>query len=273
MELKLLLSSAAPLPSVPKIVALLASELARTAPDLRKISQLFSADPALTARLLARANQGASPFARDVGSIAQALALLRCADLVPLVAQAAGAGGLQAVPGLALPQFWRYSLNVAKLARALAKQVRQNQASAYTAGLVHAVGEFLMYAAMPAEMAALDQQAALCDARRVRHQQRLFGFTFADVSAGLARQWQFPPTLVDALAHQVAPFDNDAYEPLAGLVHLASWRARAREAGLTDRGLAVSFPDQVGLPMGLDIDMVLQQDPFDWFGRSELDPA
>ena len=37
-----------------------------------------------------------------------------------------------------------------------------------------------------------------------------------------------------------------------------------KEAGLTERGLAVTFPGEVGVALGLDIDMVLQQDPFDW---------
>jgi hypothetical protein len=54
------------------------------------------------------------------------------------------------------------------------------------------------------------------------------------------------------------------YEPLAGVIHLASWRARGKEAALTERGLAVTFPGDVGLALGLDIDMVMQQDPFDW---------
>ena len=70
--------------------------------------------------------------------------------------------------------------------------------------------------------------------------------------------------MVDALEHQFAPFENDVYEPLAGVIHLATWRIRAKEAGLPERGLAVTFPGAVGEVLGLDIDMVLQQDPFDW---------
>ena len=75
---------------------------------------------------------------------------------------------------------------------------------------------------------------------------------------------------MDALAHQHAPFEDDVYEPLAGVLHLAAWRARAREAKLEDRALAVSFPDVIGLALGLDIDMVLQQTPTDWARRDNL---
>ena len=53
------------------------------------------------------------------------------------------------------------------------------------------------------------------------------------------------------------------------MLHLAAWRARAREAGLDARELAGSFPGEVGIALGLDIDMVLQQDPIDWKVRPD----
>lgn len=256
------------LPSSPKLVALLLTELARPEPDLRRTSQLFGADPALTMRLLRLANTTHRDDTRGVISIAQALALLPLQALLPLAEQAALAGGPNTVPGLALPQFWRLSLQVAKLSRALAASVRQNQAVAYTAGLLHAVGELVLHARDAEDMASVNMIAGLCDLRRAKLQQRMLGTCYADVGATLAQQWQFPGPLVDALRHQTAPFDNDAYEPLAGLVHLAAWRARAQESGLDERALATSFPGEVGLALGLDIDMVLQQDPIDWSAGS-----
>jgi hypothetical protein len=48
------------------------------------------------------------------------------------------------------------------------------------------------------------------------------------------------------------------------VIHLAAWRARAKEADLSEREQAVSFPGAVGDVLRLDIDMVLQQDPIDW---------
>lgn len=270
MELTELLSTEAALPSIPRVVALLLSELSREQPDLRKISQLISSDPTLAARLLRLANGGASPFYNAIGSIAEALAVLEMAELRPLATAAAMAGTIRSVPGIHLQQFWRYSLNTAKLCRSLASHVRQNQATAYTAGLVHAVGELVMHIAMPEDVGSLNLMAGPFDQRRAKMEQRMFGYTYADVSAGLARQWNFPEPVVVALLHQVVPFENDAYEPLAGVVHLASWRARANEAGLDEKALVVTFPDQVGLVLGLDIDIVLQQDPIDWSARSGL---
>jgi hypothetical protein len=51
---------------------------------------------------------------------------------------------------------------------------------------------------------------------------------------------------------------------LAGVLHLAAWRGRCKDASLNQREMAVSFPGAVGDVLLLDIDMVLQQDPIDW---------
>ena len=50
VELKVLLASQFILPSIPRVVALLLSELDKDEPDLMKVSQLISTDPALTTR-------------------------------------------------------------------------------------------------------------------------------------------------------------------------------------------------------------------------------
>ncbi len=254
------------LPSSPRLVALLLTELERPAPNLRRTSQLFCADPALAMRLLHLANAVHREDTRGVISVAQALALLPTEALRPVADAAARSSVPNAAPGLALPQYWRFSLQVAKLARALAASVRQNQAVAYTAGLLHGVGELVLHAAAPDDVASVNAIAGLFDLRRAKLQQRMLGTTYAEAGAALAQQWQFPGPLVDALRYQTAPFDNEVYEPLAGLVHLAAWRASAQESGYDERALATSFPGEVGLALGLDIDMVLQQDPIDWGG-------
>lgn len=264
MELSALLASTIVLPSIPKIIALLLSELDRDEPDLRIVTQLISTDPALTTRLLQTANAPVFKLSGKVNSVSEAVAILGLSDIRAMAMEAASAASLKAVPGINLQQFWAYSLNVAKLARSFAGLTRQNQGAAFTCGLIHAVGELVMHVGMPAVVAPLDREISPLDLKRARAEFFCFGYCYAQVSAGYARNWRFPQPMVDALEHQYAPFDNNVYEPLAGVIHLAAWRARAKEANLNERALAVSFPGAVGEVLDLDIDMVLQQDPFDW---------
>ncbi|NDP40946.1 MAG: HDOD domain-containing protein [Rhodoferax sp.] len=274
MELNALLALPLALPSIPKVVALLLSELGRAEPDLKTITQLIATDPALTTRLLQTANAGFFKLSGHINSVSEALAILGLTHVRAMAVQAASGASLKAVSGINLQQFWAYSLNVAKLSRSLAGVVRQNPQAAFTCGLIHAVGELAMHIGMPDEVAALDREVAPLDLRRARLEHRSFGFCYAEVGAGFAKKWQFPPAIVDALAHQDAPFEDDVFEPLAGVIHLATWRVRARELGLSANMLATTFPGAVGEVLGLDIDMVLQQDPIDWSaqvpGRSLL---
>jgi HD-like signal output (HDOD) protein len=273
MDLNALLATPLALPSQPRAVALLMNELAHDEPNLRRANQLFGTDPALAARLLEQANGEGFALSGQIAGISEALALLDVAQLRALVRSAPLGTTSRSVPGMNMQQFWRYSRNTAKLARSLAGSVQQSQVAAYTAGLLHALGELIIHLAHPDKVRSLNTLVSPLDVRRGKVEQRIFGFGYGTVSAALARRWHLPQAVVDALHHQHAPFDNHAYEPLAGVLHLASWRARAREAGWGDKEMAVTFPGEVGLVLGLDIDMVLQQDPIDWLARPEPEDA
>jgi len=269
MELNALLAMPFVLPSIPKVVALLLSELERDVPDLKRITQLISTDPALTTRLLQLSNSGFFKLSGQVHSVSESLAVVGLRHVHAMAQSAAAAASLKAVPGINLQHYWDYSLDVAKVSRSLAGVVRQNQQAAFTAGLIHFIGELAMRMAMTSQMAALDAEVPALDGRRAKAERRELGMSYAQVGAGFARKWLFPESIVDAMEHQDAPFLNDAYEPLAGVIHLAAWRARAKDAGLNQRQMAVTFPGAVGEVLTLDIDMVLQQDPIDWNSRHD----
>lgn len=269
MELNALLGQPVALPSLPRTVALLMNELAQREPSLRRLNLLFGSDPVLAARLLELANAPAHQLTRQVAGISEALVLLGSAPLQTLVSSATLGTAARAVQGINLQQFWRYSLHTAKLARSLAGVVFQNPTAAYTAGLLHGLGELLIHLGNPQKAQSMNTLVLPLDMRRGKIEQRILGYSYSHVSAALAQRWLLPQVVVDALQYQAAPFDNTAYEPLAGVIHLAAWRARGREAGLSERELAVSFPGEIGLMLGLDIDMVLQQDPIDWTVRPD----
>ena len=269
MELNALLGQPVALPSLPRTVVLLMNELAQREPSLRRLNLLFGSDPVLAARLLELANAPAHQLTRQVAGISEALVLLGSAPLQTLVSSATLGTAARAVQGINLQQFWRYSLHTAKLARSLAGVVFQNPTAAYTAGLLHGLGELLIHLGNPQKAQSMNTLVLPLDMRRGKIEQRILGYSYSHVSAALAQRWLLPQVVVDALQYQAAPFENTAYEPLAGVIHLAAWRVRGREAGLSERELAVTFPGEIGLMLGLDIDMVLQQDPIDWTVRPD----
>ncbi|WP_353234641.1 HDOD domain-containing protein [Diaphorobacter ruginosibacter] len=251
-------------PCLPRTVALLMSELVASEPLMARLNQLFGSDPGLAAMLLQRANDTRHGACREVAGVPQALALLPVAALRELVAAAPVGTAGRSVYGMDLPQFWRYSLNTARLARSLAGIAFLNPLAAYTAGLLHAVGELVIHRCEGERIDSLNARRGPFSLRRCELERQEFGYCYAQVSAGLAKRWRLPQVLVETLCYQADPLDNESYEPLASVLHLAVWRARAREARLSERELAVTYPDEVGVTLGLDIDTVLQQDPINW---------
>lgn len=264
MELEALLNYPRALPAMPRAVSDLLAEMNKDDPSPKRVGELIGRDPALTTRVLRLSNSAFFRVSRKIGSADEAVALLGMTHVRSLVMAAALGGSFKSVPGIDLKQFWRYSLQAADIAKSLAGLLHQNQGNAFTAGLIHAIGILVMHIAMPDRMEPLDFSTPPLDLNRAAAERAMLGYTYAEVGAGMAEKWQFPEEMVSALSNQFTPFEGDAYDPLAGLLHLASWRARAQELQLDDNGLAATFPDMVGLTLGLDLDSVLGKDPSEW---------
>ncbi|QKO23833.1 HDOD domain-containing protein [Rhodoferax sp. BAB1] len=268
MDIQSLLASPVALPSIPRVIALALTELNAAEPDALRVSSLLSMEPVMTARLLMAANSARFQLSRRVGTVSEALAILGLRPVRDMTIEAAMSSAFRKVGGVDMKQFWRYSLDTARLTQILTR-ARKVEVSPYTVGLVHALGELVMHRGMPKEMEQLNQRVDVFAPQRARAEHELLGYCYAQVGAGFARAWHLPEALVETLEHQDAPFEREGYEPMAGILHVASWRCRAHEMGYTERKLAVSFPDKTALALGLDVGVVLAHAPVDWASSQE----
>lgn len=268
MELETLLASPMALPSIPRVIALTLGELNAPEPDLLRVSGILTQEPVLTARLLQVANSARFQLSKRIGTVNEALAILGLRQVRDMVIEAAMTSAFRKVGGVDMQQFWRYSLNTAKLAQRLTSTQRV-AVSPYTAGLVHALGELVMHRGMLQEMEPLNQRVNVFSPERADAEHELLGYSYAQVGAGFARSWNLPPEMVEALDYQDAPFEREGYEPMAGILHVASWRCRAHEMGYNERQLTDTFPDRTAWAVELDLDMVLSHAPVNWTTRQE----
>lgn len=253
------------LPCQPRVVALLMAELTRPMPQLRRVNQLFGSDPVLSARLLALANAPAYQMSGQVQGIAQAVTLLGASQLRTLVRRGQQGMAVRAVPGMDLEVFWRHSVATAKLARTLAGMVRLPGSTAFTAGLLHSLGHLLPHQHAPSRAALeIDPAVGIWDPRRPRVEAERWGYSATALAAEMCQQWRFPPALVRALQRMEAPLLGDQLEPLAGVLHLAAWRTRTLTSQWSERSTALSYPTEVGVALGLDMDVVLQRESAVW---------
>ena len=259
MHLDKLLKQPQALPSVPKVVRRLIETFEQPEADPMLVASLIEEDPVLTAKLLKTANSAFFGLSRNVTNAREAMNILGLIKVRALVVASALGEGFHTVGGVNLNQFLRYSLNTANLSRYIALPIRIDENTAFTAGLIHAIGELVMHVGMPEAMIELDRNVPMLDLKRAKAERSLFGYSYAEVGAALAREWKFPRRMINAIEHQAAPFDNDVYEPIAGVIHVGSWRARAEEADLRGELLINTYPDPVGVVLGIDPDTVVAE--------------
>lgn len=260
MHIDKLLKQPNALPSAPKVVRQLIETFQQEDVDIMRAASFIESDPVLTAKLLKMANSAFFGLNRSVTNAREAINVMGLIKVRALVIGAALGDGFHTVGSVNLAQFWRYSLNTANLSRYLALPIKIDENTAFTAGLIHGIGELVMHVGMPEAMIDLDRSIPMLDLKRARAEKGIFGYSYADVGAALAREWKFPKKMIDAIEHQSAPFDNDVYEPIAGVIHIASWRARAEELSIGSEGLINTYPDPIGLVLGIDPDTVIGEE-------------
>lgn len=259
MQIEKLLRQPSALPSAPKVVRKLIETFEQEDVDIMQAAMFIESDPVLTAKLLKLANSAFFGLHRSVTNARDAISVMGLIKVRALVIGAALGDSFHTVGSVNLGQFWRYSLNSANLSRYLALPIRIDENTAFTAGLIHGIGELVMHVGMPEAMIDLDRSVPMLDLKRAKAERGLFGYSYATVGAALAREWNFPKKMIDAIEHQNAPFDNDVYEPIAGVIHIASWRARAEELDFRSDNLINTYPDPIGLVLGIDPDTVVAE--------------
>ena len=260
MQIQSLIDQPSKLPTVPKVTQQLIESFSSEDSNRHQITEKISADPVLSAKLLRLANSAYFHMSRTIGTVEDALHMLGFVMVRNLVVGNGMVGAFRNIPGLDLQQFWRYSLNTACASRWLAMRADLNGDMAFTLGLLHALGQLQMHAVAPAEMLPLDKKLSVLDAGRAKLETEVLGFHYAQVSAELARVWNFPPELIEALRHIPDPLAPAELTQAAAVVHLGAWRARVDALQCSDEVITASYPADVARRLGLSSDWMQLSD-------------
>jgi len=261
MTLEALLHNQNALPSAPKVIEELIGSFDNPAVSVDDIARTLSTDPVLSAKLLRLANSAYYHVSRSIGSVDDAVRMLGFASVRMLVISSGLVNGFKTVPGLDLKHFWRFSLHTGVAAKWIARQAGENAELAFTLGMMHSIGQLVMHIADPERAQALDKIAGPYDARRIEEERAAFGYTFADVGAALALHWKFPAIFAETLQAFPAPLAQDPPNRIAGVLHLAAWRARIEHSGAGRDEAEASFPGEVAASLGLAPELLLGRMP------------
>jgi HD-like signal output (HDOD) protein len=250
MELDEIFEQTHKLPSVPKIAQELIASFSQADVDIERIAKKIAQDQVISAKVLRLANSAHFAPRRPVGSIHDAVIVLGFNTVRTLVIATGITGAFFSTPGLDRRKFWLHSLSVAAYARWLAGFTRQNQDFAFTAGLLHNIGELLIHIVIPDTASKIDRFVE-SGANRQQMENSNIGFDYVQVGEELARRWNFPPEIQRAIKYQLRPLAVLPVTPLPVLLHMALWLAD--ENGAIDPVQRLnSLPDDLLEAMKID---------------------
>jgi HD-like signal output (HDOD) protein len=231
------------LPSIPRVVAELLASFKREDCDADEIARLISADAMLSAKVLRLANSAFYRRTRQITSVRQATVTVGYVALRLMMTSVGIAEGLRLPVSMDPRRFWRFCLHAGVVARALSQKSGVDGESAFSAGLLHAVGHPAIRIAMPRETAELERAIPFCARERAHKERELWGFDYAQVGGRLAESWSFPPVLIEAIRFSAEPLAAPEYSRLAAVVRVACELEAGRELGMPDGQTAATFVD------------------------------
>jgi HD-like signal output (HDOD) protein len=226
------------LPVMPEVGLALINTLDDDDAPVSKIHALIAVDPTLTAKLLGLANSAAFGLPRKVSTLDAALSLVGLSKVRALALSACLHNAFSMPQGIEGGNFWRYAVRSAGYAQWLAEGVGEDRQRAWLTGLMLRLGELIIGGALPAAVAAIEQQPC-APGERWKREHAACGFDEGEVTAELARRWNFPGTIVRALALATDPLSTKPLLPLAGVLHLAG---RLADLPAADAGAIDSLP-------------------------------
>ena len=222
-SVELILDSIQKLPSMPSVVMEILDSFSNENLNFSALSIKVSADQAIAARVLRVANSSFFGLSRQIGSISEAISILGVNNLRCLVA---GASIINAFPhtenGLDLAEFWHHGIATAVCAKTLAKQVGLNPEIAFTAGLLHDIGKLVMSVYFPTKFARVNNSKSGSTFDSLQAESSAFGLDHAAIGGEVAKRWNFPVEIRDAVALHHAEYVEVERVALADVIYVAN---------------------------------------------------
>jgi putative nucleotidyltransferase with HDIG domain len=226
-EIQNLVDNAADLISLPAI-ALRVNEIANdpksTSDDMAAV---ISQDPALVVRMLKIANSAYYGLSAEIETITRAVSVLGTNKIRDLVLSSSASEAFDGIPNnlISMHDFWHHSLYCGLLAQILAKKSKKaNAESIFIAGLLHDIGQLLMFNQRPEKshkVIVLLMEGAE-DLETYEAERQVFGFDHMQVGAALIKSWKLPAVLQECIEFHHEPQNATQFPAEVALINIAN---------------------------------------------------
>jgi len=245
------------LPVMPELAMRLMRTLEREDTSMSEVAALIERDPSLSVKVLRVANSAGVGAQREVANMRDAANVLGMRRLRDLSLAACVSNLFPKDGQFDRPRFWRHGLATAGHAKVLAGLCGIDPDTAYIAGLVMRIGRVLMLMVEPEIVARCDELNDSPDCL-IGHEIEWLGCSHLEVSAALAKRWNFPNEIVDALVAARDPLSAVPFSVLGAVLRLASTLADAGDLQLAEIDTLVAMQSEVMARLDLSADEVAQ---------------
>lgn len=245
------------IPPLPDIVVKLLAASRDPEISMRDMVELIKVDPALTTKVLRLCNSSYYGLPRKINSIREALVYIGTDTLVNFILAGCLATFYQQSQdgyGLATGDLWRHSVGCAIAAQRLSGNGDDaHRAEAYTAGLLHDVGKIILNTYVRDKFAEIMKLVQTDRISFDEAERNVLGYSHTDAGAVMAKEWNLPEPLVEAIAFHQDPSKAKNYKRLVSQVHLANVLCISFGIGLGSDGLAYTFHPAALEAVGVEV--------------------
>ncbi len=244
------------LPALPTVV----SEIMELTEDpdstIQDIEDSIMKDQSLTTRVLRLANSAYYGYPRRISTIKEASVLLGF-QAIRSIALTASVNGLlmKEVPGYGLEenQLWRQSQSCAIISRYIAKKVRFAKVDqAYVAGLLRDIGKIIVSHYLTDSFKQIMDLVKNENMSFLEAEESVLGFHHGQVGAEVAKKWNLPEDLVEAIAYHHNPEKATINPKLTAIIHMADAIVMMMGIGLGVDGLIYNLSEEAVNILGID---------------------
>jgi putative nucleotidyltransferase with HDIG domain len=222
------------LPSLPKAIHEITLALNDENLCLESFTRKVAIDPALVTRILRAANSPFYGMSGTIGSVQDAVRLIGLRTVGAMLTTAAIVHSIAppSCNGFRFREFWDHSLATAICSQELARGCGASPSVAFTAGLLHDIGQLALATYYPRELGAALAYCQDDDCPMYEAERRMLGITHSEVGAWIATHWHFSDDVVAAIRQHHDPLAAGAPKAdLADIVHCADGIVCALDIG------------------------------------------
>jgi len=214
------------LPPAPTLIVELLGQFKQPDRDMDKVVELIMHDPALTASLLKLCNSAFFGSSQSIETVFDAVMRVGFYEVYRMVVAVHFGNQTDFLSGaeraLSVNEFWKHSVRTAVAAETVAKEVREDEATAFTAGMLHDIGKIILAVAQSEVYARLQKAGPARGQTMMEAEKALLGADHAQVGGRLMERWNLPTHLMTAIKCHHDPGHATPFERLAANIHLAN---------------------------------------------------